>query len=261
MLTPEEKMMIQDIRSLIDELEQADNGAQNTGDIDTEPVQMSADEPDGDEGFTPPEGKKKDEMPSDDEINKAMKTLAKFVGKGSASADGTTGSDDADTRIYDDQDDITEQNLSQVAKMLTAMSSKGRTVAKSKGKSADEVRKEAIKQRVEKRLAEKRAMNQNNDVAKAVTMLANVVKSIADESKQNTMAVSNILEGMGIADKIKGQPVVKSQPIVNRPIRSGNQAVLKDLHNQVSNLVSARTQQPASVQKSLSGVMGMLFNQ
>ena len=258
MLTPEEKMMIQDIRSLIDELEQADNGAVDNIPDDSQSVQMS-DDGDGDEGFTPPD--KKEDMPSEDDVNKAMKTLAKFVGKGSASADGTTGSDDADTRIYDDIDDTTESNISQVAKMMSAMASRGKVVAKSKGRSADEVRKEQIKARVEKRLAEKRNMNQNNDVAKAVAMLANVVKSIADESKQNTMAVSNILEGMGIADRIKGQTVAKSQPVVNRPIRSGNQAVLKDLHSQVSNLVSARTSQPQTVQKSLSGVMGMLFNQ
>lgn len=255
MLTPEEKMMIQDIRSLIDELEQADGGAGDTGEV--EPVTMAMDENPDDCADDP--AKKKDVSPMDD-ITKALKAL--ITKSGSASPDGITADDDAETRIADDQGNINDENVNAVAKAIMALASKGKPVAKSK-KSPDEVRKEMLRQRVNKKLEEKR---QNNNVEKALVAIANVVKSVAEQQNETTTAVANILEGMGIAQQVTGgQSVAKSITPATRqkPVRGANQEVLKGLHDKLTNMVGnpmPAGAQKHSVAKDLSGVMGMIFN-
>lgn len=255
MLTPEEKMMIQDIKSLINELEQADSGAGDTEEV--EPVTMAIDENPKDCADDPT---KKKDISSIDDITKALKAL--IAKSGSASPDGTTANDDAESRIYDDQTEMMDENINAVAKAIIALTSKGKPVAKSK-KSSDEIRKEMLRQRVNKKLQERK---QNDNVEKALVAIANVVKSVVEQQNETTMAVSNILEGLGIAQQVTGgQFVAKSITPAQRqkPVKCANQEVLKGLQDKLTNMVGdpmPAGAQRQSVAKDLSGVMGYLFN-
>jgi len=255
MLTPEEKMMIQDIKSLINELEQADGGAKDAEEV--EPVTMAIDENPKDCADDP--AKKKD-ISSIDDITKALKAL--IAKSGSASPDGTTANDDAESRIYDDQTEMMDENINAVAKAIIALTSKGKPVAKSE-KSSDEIRKEMLRQRVNKKLQERK---QNDNVEKALVAIANVVKSVVEQQNETATAVANILEGMGIAQQVTGgQFVAKSITPAQRqkPVKCANQEVLKGLQDKLTNMVGDPIPvgaQRQSVAKDLSGVMGYLFN-
>lgn len=147
-----------------------------------------------DEKGKPEEEGKPEFMKSDDEDADDKDK----VEKDDMEDEGTNASDDAEERQEEGIPEATEENIKEVAKAIVAMLHKGKKAAPSK----------TVKKSQDGELTE-------------------VLKAIIDEIRVVKKAQENILEGIGLADQIRGQFGGESKP-ERKQIR-GNDAIAKSL--------------------------------
>lgn len=192
MLSPEEKEMLANIKALISQIETMEGGEEEEGippadDGSAPPVAMAEDEIDGEEEFV------------DDEEEGVVKSKVK---KG----EGSTGSDDSED-IIDDQPEMNEENIKEVAKALLKLGlikQKKKAVAKSKGGDS------AV-------------------LVGAIAQLTKVIKSIQENQNEHKRAIEGMLEGLGIANSIKPERVAKSKPVAVNDTKKILSEVFKDI--------------------------------
>ena len=221
-LSPEERALLANIQSLTQQIMQIEEGGDSTGEVESpvEDVAMAEDE------ISP-----EDEQEDAEEVKKAAD-------------EGTTASDDADSRLEDDLPEITEDSL-QAIKSLVARG----VLTVNKSKSSKSV---------------------SNDVlAKAVTQLSTVVKSLVDDQHEISKAVYGIIDGMGITAEIKksmkpatdNRSVQKSAQVADMSVIK--QEIIDGVSqafgvNPTTNIQMGST---GDVRKSLAGVMSALVVQ
>jgi len=262
MLSPEEQALLQNIKSLVQQIESIEESESDsdatTGDLqpiekqEASPMkkkvtkqyekEMTVKEKDTGNGPDIDAEYADDEAEySEEEVEKALKVLSSLVRK---SDEGATASDDAETRVEEDIPEETMDNVEEVAKAILAL---GR-------------RRPARKRNVAKSAS-------TSKIEKALLELTKVVKSLAVDHNESTKAVEAILEGIGIADAVKksGREVRKSAR-VRRPARGNNDRVNKELiseirglKNVIQNGSGTETRGRGQVRKSLSENLGALL--
>lgn len=280
MFTQEQQSILSNIKSLVSELEQIDEGASTVEDslAEEEKAQksnknnrrqvnpMSKDKSKvykEEDGFIEDDVVAEDDEFSEEEVEKAIKAIRKIM----KSDDGTTASDDAEERLEDDIDEETQDNVDEVTKALKIMI---RSINKSNKKAI------ANRRPVQKSSADV------DELKKAVLDLTKVVKSVAIDQKESTQAVENILSGLGVVKRIQKSndsrrsdtsQVRKSagDSAQNRPIaiRSSVQSrIANEVRKALGDVmpkseersISDRSVQREDVRKSLRSVMPDIFN-
>lgn len=243
MIGQQENAILQNIKSLIQQIEQIEAG---------EEMAKQAD----DQILVPEEKEEKVAMADDDtqkpmaegevdeeDMNKEDMALAKSILRAIRKADeGTTASDDADARLGDDIPEVDQDNIDEVAKMLTKLAKKSKSAPVKKASKNNEL----------------------EDVKMAILDLTKVVKSIADDNNEVQKAVASILDGIGVADAITSVqksevPVQRrsvNKPVADRP--SVRKAIMDEIRNNSGNRELAQSN---TVRKNLGSVMKSLFSQ
>lgn len=176
MFTAEEKAIIQNIASLLEQLNQIAAGESAAGELipsKEETVQM--------------DGEKKKETGTDvapvkdDEDKEMLKSLTKALKSLIAKADeGTTASDTAEDRL-EDIPEIDAENISEVAKAILAIARK----SKSNPKVAKSTNSQLAK------------------IEKAIVDLTTVMKAVVEDQQEIGLALTNTLDGLGVLDEVR----------------------------------------------------------
>jgi len=175
--TAEEKVIIQNIASLLEQLNQIAAGESAAGELipsKEETVQM--------------DGEKKKEtgtdvapIPVKGDDEEMIKSLTKALKSLIAKADeGTTASDDAEDRL-DDIPDVDAENISEVAKAILAIARK----SKSNPKVAKSTNSQLAK------------------IEKAIVDLTTVMKAVVEDQQEIGLALTNTLDGLGVLDEVR----------------------------------------------------------
>lgn len=92
--------------------------------------------------------------------------------------------------------DITEGNLSEVGKSLNKLVG-------------------LLERREIKKSAPVRRVQKNDAVMETLAGISEVLKSLSTQQQQNNMAISNIIDGLGVAESMVQPEVQKSRPVAN----------------------------------------------
>lgn len=212
MLSPDESALLQNIKSLLDQLGQLNAGAQSVAGtspqdqamITQDPLNNSTDTETGMEDnlegmpmddqdptkVGPPDGEGEDEVAKADQ-------------------DGTqvTGEETAENKAADATTELTEDNIKVLKSMVDALEKKakaGKQVAKSFG-------------------SDPMLLQLSNSVVE----LSKVMKSINDRQKSTETAIAYILDGMGVVSAVKKS---QEKPVLTAPTNTGHPS-------QVTNIV------------------------
>ena len=254
MLSPDESALLQNVKSLLDQLGQLDAGAQAVSQDSPDQAMMALDpmkdeddiniamKEEGNSMNTENENSPEDEMEDqmEDENNDMMDNEDDNVMKADNVGDsGVLGDDDAESKAEDGNTQLTEENIQVLKSVLNSMlkkKSQPRTVAKSAGNSV--------------------AM-----LSDAVLELTKVVKSLNARQNEIDKAMTYMLDGVGVAQQVKkslAKPVLVSPNNVGHP---------SQINNMVTKSVGARvvggnsiSEQRAQVRKSLGEAIPSMFN-
>ena len=235
MLSPEERNLLENAKALISEIESMQEGEET---MEEEEIEMQNNE-DEEYEMEKMEGKEEEEYKG---MKKGMKAGVK-----KQESDGTTASDTADERI-EDLPEQTEENVDEVAKSIVKLLQKAPV-----NKSVGSTNRSKVRQ------------GNNTPVLVAMTALTKVVKSLADNQNQQDMALSSILEGLGVAEAVKPKRVEKAQPVVNADLANVLMEVNKSLKQlNTGQSITAQPEQVqdrTSVRKALKGALPQLLTQ
>jgi hypothetical protein len=255
MLSPDESALLQNIKSLLDQLGQLDAGAEAVSQDSPEQAMMALD-PQKDEDDIDVAMKGEEEPPMangnyledqsedmlEDETNNMIDD--EDVEKADNSGDsGVTGEDDAEDKMKDGNTQLTEENLQVLKSVLTSMlkkqnASKTKLVAKSTDFGA---------------------------LSDAVLELTKVVKSL--NARQSTLdkAMTFVLDGMGVGKEVKKslrKPVLVSPNNIGHPSQVNNMVTKSVSNTNTTNSTiggNSISNQRAQVRKSLGEAIPSMF--
>lgn len=234
-LTPEEKTLIDNIKSMVEELEGIEQAEGPESGAMEEQASMKADvidqmsvQPPNMAQANPKKVKPEDE--SDEETEKCLKKSAP-VKKGidsQGSSEGSTASDDAEERIEDDIPEGDQKDIAEVSKMLALLMSR-------------------------------KGVRKADPTMDALTKLA-------EEQKVMKQALENLIRGLGVAEQITAaveeERVEKSErtPVVSTDRDEVVRSVAKALVEALGvNKTEDASHDINTVRKSLAGVLPALF--
>ena len=230
MLSPEEKTLVGNIRSLIAELNQIETGNEEA--LKEEEEHM----PDPDkkeEKDTSIVDKTEIEKPKDETEEEKKEDVNK--------SEGATADDDAETRLEDDLPDVTEDNLKVLKQLIKA----GRIRVTTK---------------------QERAMKSQQimeNLHTAVGELTKVVKSLAINQKEHGQAITGLIQGLGADVEVK-KSQRQRKPITQSPDSSNK--LLKEVQNIIDQANKSRdtaivqNNQTADVRKGLKSALHQLLS-
>lgn len=245
MLSPDESALLQNVKSLLDQLGQLDAGAQSVSGQqpgaspnqammsedplkdpnNMETVMKEEEYMEEDQDMIEDPAMEDDMMEEDDEVMKADN-------EGSA----VEGEDDAEEKAVGATTELTEENVKVLKSVLDnlAKKSRSRTVAKSKPIANSSI----------------------VALSDAILEMTKVVKSINERQKATEKAVGYVLEGMGVAKSIKSQPVLVA-PSNSGSLQSVGNSVQKSANR--AEAPKSADEKRAEVKKSLREAIPSLF--
>lgn len=221
-MSPEQASLLANAKSLIEEIEAMQSG--EVAEPELEEVEMQLDED---------EKKKRDEEYT--EKSKGTTVLKQ-------ESEGSTASDDAE-EIVEDLPEQTEENVDEVAKAIVGMLQKAPI-----NKSGSQTRLDNL--------------SDNKTFMVAFNALTKVVKSLAENQNDHDVALSNILEGLNVADTVRTEAKkTEAKPVVTSDL--GN--VLTEITKSLQSLKDQKSAEPeqkndrTQVRKSLKEVLPTVF--
>jgi len=258
-LSNEETGILEDINSLITTLLQMNIEAPQEEEMEMSKVERPKDEDDM-EKVEHPEDEDEEEMekmehPEEDKRLAKKKHPEEEMEKSKhiETEEGTTASDDAEERVEEYETPVNQDSLEEITKALRLLLAG---------------RENSIKENV------KKAYNNNSsnaEILNSIKGITQVVAKMQEQQNETNQAVSNILEGIGIADQI--EKVYKSQerqkknkPVIHNPseqkvLKAIGEAIVNAGGNLNGNHSPNQYQEPKDfdVQKSLKGIMGQVL--